>query len=173
MTDRKGGEGTTKSTEGSKGTTDFTDDHGWERIQLATDYTDESDFLFNNASLDPASPEQDRCREQEKTERGFSNPLFLVMGDPPPGVAGRNVPPPLINLRSSASSAVPSFAWRSWRALREANKSVVRDHPRNPWLNHQVSRIRYPASKNILRLLCFLWFLLPLPFKVSFPWLRS
>ena len=45
----------------------------------------------NNASLDPAAPEQDRCREQEITERGFSNPLFLVMGD-------RNVPPPLFNL---------------------------------------------------------------------------
>ena len=76
----------------------------------------------NNASLDPASPEQDRCREQEITERGFSNPLFLVMGDPPPGVAGRNVPSPLLNLRSSAPFAVLSFSWRSWRALREAHK---------------------------------------------------
>ena len=41
---------TAKCTEGSKGTTVF---------------TDETDILLNNASLDPAAPEQDRCREQD------------------------------------------------------------------------------------------------------------
>jgi len=40
-----------------------------------------------------------RYTDQDLTGRGFSNPLFLVMGD-------RNVPPPLLNLRSSAKSAV-------------------------------------------------------------------